>query len=79
MKSQTITPIHGLPGLEEIIQKNPAWLDAAISAEEAALLRGKSVQALAIERTRGIGPAYIKEGKSVRYTSATLRVRLSCA
>ena len=69
METKPITPINGLPGLEEILSQNPGWLDEAIKSDEAAKILGITRNALAIRRTRGEGPTPIMLGdRVVRYT-----------
>lgn len=69
MDRKSVTPINGLPGLDEILAANPGWLDDAITDQEAAKILGVSSNALAVRRTRGQGPAFIKDGRRcVRYT-----------
>jgi hypothetical protein len=42
-------------------------LDDLLTEKEAAQLRRQSVRTLQSERVRGVGPAYVKLGRSVRY------------
>ena len=78
------TPFEGIPNLELILQENPSWLDEAIDDREAGRIRGKTPAAQAVERSRGLGPDYIKDGRTVRYTRRSIfeylavrRVRVS--
>jgi len=84
METTTITTFEGIPNLEEILKDKPEWLDEAIADVEAAHLRGKSTIALAVERSRGKGPRFISDGRTIRYTRrdifeylASKRVRLA--
>ncbi len=58
---------NSLPSLDELAERNPGWLDAAVDDVEASLITGRSKSALATLRCRGGGPPFIKFGKCVRY------------
>jgi hypothetical protein len=68
MKPTFAIPFEDDVNLQQVLRENPSWLDEAVPDKEAARLRGKTTTALAIERTRGLGPDYIKDGRTVRYT-----------
>jgi hypothetical protein len=68
METIRVTPFAGIPKLEESLRDNLGWLDEAIDETEAARLRGKSKNAVAIERCRGKGPDFIRDGRGIRYT-----------
>ncbi len=84
MKSLPVTPIEGIPDLEQILEDNPSWLDEPLDEDEAERMSGKTTNAMAVDRSRGQGPDYFKSGRRVIYTRRTIlehraanRVRLS--
>jgi predicted DNA-binding transcriptional regulator AlpA len=51
-----------------VLRDNPAWLDEAVTPEEASRITGVPVCTLATWRSRGGGPLFVKlGGRSVRY------------
>ena len=57
-----------LPSFVDILRDNPGWLDEAVPTAEASGITGEPVATLETKRVRGGGPAFLKLGKSVRYT-----------
>jgi len=55
------------PELEEILERNPGWLDEAIDTPAVSRLTGVPICTLTTWRCRGGGPRFLKYGKSVRY------------
>jgi hypothetical protein len=55
------------PDFESLLESNPGWLDSAVSTTEAALIIGRTANALGILRVRGGGPRYVKQSKRVSY------------
>ena len=61
--------IEVYPFLSMILDKDPTWLDSAVSAEEASRITGVSVDSLARYRSRGGGPRFLRprvEGQELR-------------
>ena len=49
------------------LKVNPGWLDEAVDEHEAARVVNESVATLRTKRTRGGGPAFVKQGSKVSY------------
>ena len=61
------------PNLQDMIEANPAWLDEAITTQEASKLLRIPVTTLTTWRSRHKGPGFLKlAGKTVRYQRRTL-------
>ncbi len=61
--------IDQYPFLKLLLERDPTWLDSAVSAEEASRLTGVSVDSLARYRSRGGGPYFLRprvEGQELR-------------
>ena len=57
-----------LPSFDEILARDPGWLDAAVPAAEASRIVGLSASTLATLRCRGGGPPYVVlNNRTVRY------------
>ncbi len=70
MKHPTHTPC---PDLQNILKSDPAWLDQAITTQEASKLLRIPVTTLTTWRSRHKGPGFLKlAGKTVRYQRRTL-------
>ncbi|GGF68795.1 hypothetical protein GCM10011332_23660 [Terasakiella brassicae] len=52
--------IEKYPFLKLLLERDPTWLDSAVSAEEASRLTGVSVDSLARYRSRGGGPHFLR-------------------
>ncbi len=48
------------PELQPILEREPTWLDCAVTASEAAKITGLSVDALARYRSRSGGPRFLR-------------------
>ena len=60
--------MHTQQHLQEILRRNPDYLDGLIDEREAAQFLGYSPRALQNWRARGGGPAFVKvSGRSIRY------------
>lgn len=60
-------------GIDQILEKNPAWLDEAVPTEEASRITGVPACTLATWRSRGGGPEFLKlGGRTVRYQRRAL-------
>ena len=65
-------PRDDFPEIEDILQRNPAWLDEAIDTPSVSRLTGVPVCTLATWRCRGGGPPFLKLGTAVRYRRRTV-------
>ncbi len=50
----------GIPGLDKIMADDPAYFEQALTPVEVSRVTGLSVAALAMMRSRGGGPAFVK-------------------
>tara|TARA_R110002072_G_scaffold136257_3_gene278535 strand:+ start:405 stop:668 length:264 start_codon:yes stop_codon:yes gene_type:complete len=61
------------PDLKNMLEANPAWLDEAITTQEASMLLKIPVNTLTTWRSRHKGPGFLKlAGKIVHYQRRTL-------
>ena len=60
------------PSLADILRHDPRIFERPLNDSEAAELLGCTAQSLQVRRSRGSGPPYIKDGKSVRYVVGDL-------
>jgi hypothetical protein len=50
------------------LEENPLYLDEGIKSVEAARVMDSTVGTLANQRSKGIGPKYLRLGSAIRYT-----------
>lgn len=67
-----LTETTAVPSLDEILRDRPGWLEEAVDPAEASHIVGRTEGALAVLRSRGGGPVYIKIGRNVRYQRRAL-------
>lgn len=59
--------------IEQVLEKNPTWLDEAVATGEASRITGVPACTLATWRSRGGGPQFLKlGGRTVRYQRRAL-------